>query len=422
MRRRLLLVLMVALLLVPALGFAGGRPEAATGEITLRFPTFWVGRDSKAAPVAALIDEFNEQHAGRIRIVVEESPEPDGYRTMINTSLAAGRVPDLFIFNPDPTTFQYYDSDILMDFTDEIAGNWANDFVEGYIGESTINGRTKTIPFEIGITPIWYNEALMRQAGITRFPQSYDEFLDALSRLRNAGIVPTAQMTGGVNAWTSMLWYSHILAAIGGPDVWSRPLNHPQFTQAAEILQLLYSDGNTTRDAIGADAGVAGGHFLSGRVAMFINGPWYIGRVRSDAPEVYENTSVGFFPQLQSGAPRGMIGFQLSNLAAANTDDPARREAVLTFMRWMTNPENVARISRESGAMFAVRHDLGADSDPLLREFARVSEQADFSVGHFQSQFPIEVVQELGQAIGAMMLDPNVGPREFVGMLERANQ
>jgi raffinose/stachyose/melibiose transport system substrate-binding protein len=408
-------------LLVLASGgvFAGGAKEE--GEVTINFPSFWVGQDSKAGPVAELIAKFNTDNAGKIKVVVEENPSPDPYRTKINASLAAGAVPDVFIFNPDPTTFQYYEADMLMDFTEDLKGAWAKDFQEGYIQASTKKGKTKTVPYEIGIAPIWYNDDLLKKAGVSGFPKTYDEFWAACDKLKAAGIVPTAQMTGGVNAWTSMLWYSHILASIGGADVWSRPLTHPQYVQAAEILQKMYADGNTTKDAVGGDAGVAGGHYLAGRTAMFINGPWYIGRVKKDAPAVHAATNLAPAPSVPGGTYGGLIGFQLSNLAAANTKSPAKRAAVVKFLQWMTKPDNVKMISEKSGSMFALKYELGDTVDPLLKKFVAASNNAKFIVPHFQSRYSVEVTQELGQAIGAMVLG-KATPQEFVQMLIRVNK
>jgi raffinose/stachyose/melibiose transport system substrate-binding protein len=212
--------------------FAGGAQEEK--EIVLKWPCIWVAKDSKAATVEALVDQFNADNAGKIRVEIEPQPDYDGYRDKINAMMAAGQVPDLFIFNPDPTTFTYYQGDMLMDFTDELGkGGWGDWFVEGTVAASTMEGRTKTIPYELGLTPIWYNEALLAKAGVDAFPETFDEFWDMCDKLKAAGIVPTSQMTGGSNAWTSMLWYSHILASIGGPDVWSKPLTDPMSVKAA---------------------------------------------------------------------------------------------------------------------------------------------------------------------------------------------
>jgi raffinose/stachyose/melibiose transport system substrate-binding protein len=283
--KKFVAMFLLVLLIAPAV-FAGGGAEDQ--EIVLSWPTIWVGQDSKAATVEALVNEFNAMHEGEIRVEMEPNPNYDEYRNKINTQIAAGVVPDIFVFNPDPTSFSYYESDLLMDFTDDLRGAWGRDFVDGQIAQATRNGRTKSVPFEVAITPIWANEALMAQAGIDSFPTDFEEFVEAAAKFKAAGIVPTSQMTGGSNAWTSMLWYSHIMASLGGPDVWEKHRlggDDDIYVQAAEYLLALYSDGNTTRDAVGGDAGVSGGHYLAQNTALFINGPWYIGRVRGDAPK-----------------------------------------------------------------------------------------------------------------------------------------
>ena len=48
------------------LAVAGGGGESAGIVVELQFPTFWVGQDSKAGPIAALIEQFNADHAGSI--------------------------------------------------------------------------------------------------------------------------------------------------------------------------------------------------------------------------------------------------------------------------------------------------------------------------------------------------------------------
>ncbi|MFW5683642.1 MAG: ABC transporter substrate-binding protein [Spirochaetota bacterium] len=399
-----------------ALVLAGcSRSESEAGAVTLEFPTFWVGQDSKAEPIAQLVAAFNAAQEGEVVVVIEANPDTDGYRDKLNTQLAAADAPDIFVFNPDPTSFQYYESEILFDFTDAMDSEWRSVFVESHLTESTRDGRVKTIPYEIGITPIWYNMDHLGSVGWDSPPETIDEFWELAEALKEADIVPTSQMTGGSNAWTSMLWYSHILASLGGPDVWSRPLGDQIYVEAAEVMQRLYSKGNTTRDAVGGDAGVSGGHYMAGTTASFINGPWYIGRIRGDAPEVHEVTSLAPAPQVGEYSGH-QIGFLLSNLAAANTDDDRQADAVVEFMKYMTDPGNVRMVSERAGSLFAVKYELSDDADPLQREFVRAATTASFTVGHFQSQYPVGVVSEFGQALSALALDAT-DPQGFVQML-----
>ncbi|MDC7238110.1 MAG: extracellular solute-binding protein [Sphaerochaetaceae bacterium] len=415
MKKNFLVALLAIMLAVPSFVFANGQSESAGDkEIEIRFSTIWVGADTKAAPVKELVDEFNTANAGKIKVIIEENPDADAYRSKINTMLGSGSAPDVFSFNPDQTSFMFYDSDVLMDFTDELKGDWASNFVDGAIESATINGKTKSLPFEMGYTPIWYNMDILEEAGVSEIPQTFDEFWDACEKIKAAGYVPTSQMTGGTNAWTSMLWYCHILNAIGGPNVWEKDFaTDPVFVEAAEILNRMYQDGNTTVDAIGGDAGVSGGHFLAGQTAMFINGPWYIGRVESEAPEVFAATQIG--PGPGDKYSNGQVGFPQSNLVAANTSDPAKKEAVLSFLKWMTTPENAAKISQASGAMLAVKTP-GVTGNRVQTQFNEAVNNASFLQTHFQFNFATDVMAEFGQAL-AKMASGKATAEEFVAQI-----
>jgi len=412
--KKIVLICALILLILPGIIWAAGTQEAKDQTVVLKWPTIWVGQDTKTAMVATLVDEFNEMYTGKYRVEIEANPDYDAYRNKLNSQIAAGIVPDLFVFNPDPTSFAFYEGEnLLMDFSDELASGWGDDFVPGSVEEATINGETKTVPFEMAYTPIWYNMDILKKAGVTSIPTTYDEFFAAADKIKAAGYIPTSQMTGGTNAWTSMLWFSHIAASLGGPDVWQKDITDPVFVQSAEILKEMFLNGNTSKDAVGGDAGVSGGHYLAGRSAIFINGPWYIGRVKSDAPDVFAATKIG--PAPGAAYHGAQIGFPLSNLAAAYTDDQKKKEAVVAFMKWMTKPENVKRISLDSGAMFAIKYSVAPEEkiNQLQAQFINAVNDASFINPSFSMKYTSDVVAEFGQALAKMVLG-KATPEEFV--------
>ena len=146
MKRISAMLLAVALMPAVAAHVITSGQEDGTGTVALDWPTIWVPPDSKSETIAALIERFNVENEGEIRVELEGIPDYDGYADKMNTQLANGSAPDLFIFSPNPTTFQYYESDVLMDFTEELSGPWSENFVSGYIEASTRDGRTKTVP------------------------------------------------------------------------------------------------------------------------------------------------------------------------------------------------------------------------------------------------------------------------------------
>jgi len=416
-----MLVTLLAVLVVPVM--AGGQQDKEQGEVVLNWPCIWVGEDAKADAVADIVAKFNEEHAGSIKVEIEEMPSYDIYDKKILAQVSGGEVPDIFTLKWNPDTVDFYSGDILVDFSSDLDAGWDDTFDASILKEVEIEGAVKVIPYELAITPIWYNADLLADAGYDEFPATYDEFWDMCDALKANGVTPTSQMTGGANAWTSMLWFSHIMASVGGPNVWDKPLSDPVYVEGAEILQMLYTDGNTTKDAIGGGPAVPSGHFLAERTAIFCNGPWFIGNIRDNAPAVYEVTELTSAPAAAGGESGAQIGFIQTVLASGATNDPAKREAAVTFLKYMSRPENVKRISMDSGALMVPKFsfDAGDDVDPLQKKFVEAQENASFVMNHLAAKFPVSVVQEFGAALDQMALG-KATPAEFVQMLEEANE
>jgi len=200
--KRIVIGFLAVAFLFPMAIMAEGTKEAANKEVVLKWPCIWVGKDTKAPEVAKLVDEFNVANAGKIKVEIESQPDYDGYEQKIRTSIAAGMVPDIFTIKLNPTTAEYYKSDLLMDFSSELTGAWKDSFKAGTLDQATIGGALKSIPYEIAITPIWYNEDLLKKAGVS-YPKTVDEMWTVFDKLKAAGITPASQMTGGGPAYAT---------------------------------------------------------------------------------------------------------------------------------------------------------------------------------------------------------------------------
>lgn len=381
--------------------FAQGAQEPQK-EIELRWASIWVGADSKATTVAQLVEEFNAAHAQEIKVVIEPQPDYNAYEQKVRTSLAAGIAPaDIFTIKLNPTTAEFYNSKLLMDFSDVFTGDWRSLFDAGSVTQSTINGVLKSIPFETAILPIWYNMDLLAKVGVTSVPKTTDEFWSLMNKLKAAGIAPTSQMTGDTNAWTSMIWFSHFAVSLGGPDVWSRPFTDEVFVKAAELTKRMIVEYSTP-DAIGLGAGGSGGHFLAGRTAVFSNGPWYAGRADLVATPFFDKIVVAGLPAF-GPTENYMISRIQANLCAAAATDPARKQAIVTFLKFLTDPANVKRIAEASGAMFAVKTDA-KPANHLQAQFIQLANSVSVTAPDFEAAMGAEATLEFTQQLSALAL------------------
>mgnify|MGYP005712509797 FL=1 len=395
--------------------------SVASAEITITWPSIWVGKDSKTTVIGELIDEFNAANAGSIKVVVEEQTDYDIYAQKLTAQIATGELPDIMTVGAQLLDVLHR-SGKAMDLAPHINSDphWNNVYPENALQSAMTDGVLSALPYELFVTPVTYNKKILKDAGYDEFPDNYDDFFKMCEAVTANGKVCTSQMTGK-NGWTSMLWYSQALASAGGPDIYEKGLDHPAYVKAFEVMEKMYQ--YTTSDAIGADAGVSGGHFLNERTAVFMNGPWFIARYTSDGiPGLHENIGVAAAPMLMGGegSPGGYVGGRQSSLAAGKQSDPAKEEAIVKFLKWLTIPENVARLSYSSGAMFIVNADLPNDMDRLFIEMKQGISDAPYVAPIFQNGIgSLAVASEFPQALSALALG-DVTPEGAVEMLKDA--
>ncbi len=434
MKKRILAMMAVIALGVSSLSGCGnsGEKEATTTDtkeattdeaastdevITLNFPCIWVGTDSKAAVFGKMVEGFNQEFAGKYQVVIEEQTDYDFYRDKIRTSISTGAAPDIFTSDSMEDLKLYAESGKLMDLTEFLGGDVASRFTGTTIEDSKINGANFAMPYEMAVVPIMFNKKLLNDAGITAIPTSYDELWTACDALKAKGVFPTTQMTND-NAWTSMLWYSYAVAACGGADAYSKGLEDPAFLQAAEIMQKMFT--YTSSDAVGADASVVNGHFFNERAAIYVNGSWILGRIKTEGVEgLYDNLELS--PGLSKDGQNGgaYVNAVQAYFAAGKQDDPKKQEAVKAFFEYITNQDRVLELANSSGSLFAIDIDATKIENTLQATIVAQSQAAPFMVPYFQASVPTAVANAFPSALEALVLG-DITPEGFIEQLQAA--
>ncbi len=370
---------------------AADAAPAAAGEIVINFPSIWVGTDSKAAYMAQLIDAFNAENAGAIKVVVEEQTDYQAYRDKIRTTITTGAAPDLCILD---TTFDikaYAESGKFMDLTPYLDAGWGDSFVDGAFDAWAVDGKVSILPFESAVFPLIYNTKIFNEIGWDHFPATYDEFFQFCEDAKAKGYNAMGQMAGD-NAWSSMLWYSLIVEAIGGKDVYADGLQNPAFVQAAEVLKKMYD--YTFEGALSATAGDVNGHWLNRDTAIYLNGPWWIANLYKednavDGVLLADDCDVAVNPKFEGGlGDGGLVTTVQGFLAAAKQDDPAKEAAVVKFLQYLTDPANVSELALSSGAMFFVKYEPSPDTNVISQKFTEIANSANYTVLHVNGAFP----------------------------------
>ncbi|MHB8061819.1 MAG: ABC transporter substrate-binding protein [Ruminiclostridium sp.] len=394
---------------------------SVSGEkITITYPSTWVGTDGKATVFSQIVSSFNKENEGKIEVKIEDNTDYNAYEDKIRTVISTGNAPDIFNFKSYSDLQLYSKSGKLTDLTSYLGDKaWSDNFTEGVISAAQFEGKNYAIPFENAVIAIMFNQKLLKDAGITTIPTTYEELWKACDALKAKGIFPTTQMTKD-NAWTSMLWYSYALAATGGKDVYTKGLDDPAFVEAAKILQKMFT--YTSPDAVGADATVVNGHFFNERAAIYSNGSWILSRIKKEGVAgLYDNIAVSAGLGYDGGQTGAYVNTIQAYVAVGKQQNPEKEAACIKFLKYLTEPEKVTELSNASGAIFTIKSKITDKTEKLQATMIEQSSAAPFMINTFESAMPTKVAAAFPSALEGLILGEYT-PEKFVQVLKDADK
>ena len=228
------------------------------------------------------IKEFNAQHQGEYTVVSKAQPDWPTLQQQIRSLISAGKTPDVFIYNFNPSDLSREKSGQLMDWSKSLDDDaaWKGRFRASDLDKLTIDGKLIGIPADQSPALVYYNMDLLKAAGINSAPKTWDEFFADGKKLKAKGAAALAMMTAD-DAWHTMNAFSYIAASAGGADAFAagKSLDSPAVVTAAEDAKRLFA--LSTPDALGGNYSASSSAFLNGQAAAVIDGPWLISSIRA---------------------------------------------------------------------------------------------------------------------------------------------
>jgi raffinose/stachyose/melibiose transport system substrate-binding protein len=265
MNRRIVALLALAALLLPALA-ACGAAQGASGPVTLRI---WYSTDDpvERAWSQGLARAFERTHPA-VRVDLVDNSFED-LNTKLQLALSAGDPPDLAYVTPrGPGIPAYVGAHRLRDLSAPARQfGWAQKLRPGllasynqpFAGYGAPAGHVFAVPTSLAAVAVLYNKRLLARLHLS-VPATLTAFEAALTRAHAAGIVPIGM--GNADGWLGDDWYLTLVNALVPPvglepeQRLSRSFSFHQapYLQAGQILQRWAQRGYFTSDFGGLDA------------------------------------------------------------------------------------------------------------------------------------------------------------------------
>ncbi|WP_106476483.1 ABC transporter substrate-binding protein [Phytohalomonas tamaricis] len=236
--------------------------------------------------------------------------------------------------------------------------NWSEVLPQALQEFTKYNGHWIGAPFEIHSTNwVWGNKALMDKLGIEQ-PKSWDDFLAALKKAKDAGYIGLAY---GGQPWQDATVFENVVLASGGADFYRQALIEldenalksdtmvKAFDQLRELLT--YKDSNSS----GRDWNLATALVINDKALFQIMGDWAKGEFDNAGLKPEQD-----FVCFRTPGTQGAVTFNSDQLIMFKTDDPQQKEYQETMAKTIMSPDFQIAFSQLKGSVPA-RMDLSAD-------------------------------------------------------------
>lgn len=346
---------------------------AETEEITLWY--YWETEGHQVA-LNKMIEEYNTSQEA-YAVTAKYVPFAD-FKKQLSIGASADELPDLVILD-SPDHASYASMGIFADITGKID---VSTYFEGPVASATLDDVLYGVPFGCNCLSLFYNKDMFEEAGITEVPTTWDELKETAEKLTTDTVSGlgfcSLQNEEGTFNFVPWLWST---------GATSYDIDSEGGIRALTYIKDLFDSGAVSKECINWTQGDVMNQFISGNVAMMINGPWQISAMRQEAPDL--NWDVTRIPKDAEYA--SVIGGENYAVIAGGNE-----EGALSFLEFATQEEQVNFMMTQLGYISADKNiaanQFASEDEAIYKKFV---DQMDYA----QARGPLPEWPEVSDAI-----------------------
>lgn len=348
---------------------ASGEPVAAAPAepVALNVTTTFAGNDGNAQNYQDAIALWQTQTGNTVNDSSATSDET--FKARVTADFEMGSEPDvLFYFNGvDSNPFVEAGKVVSIDEIRAEYPDYASNMKDEMMGASPVDGKNYSVPVNGYWEAMFVNTAVLEAAGVEVPGAGYtwDQFLADCQKIKDAGYAPIAAALGNIpHYWFEFSIFNQLSPAThcqlpGSID----DANGQGWVAGMEDIKTLYEKGYFPENTLSGTDDETFQLFMSDKAAFLIDGSWKVGGIVAACQADPEDAStldqakldkytVTYVPGKGERKATDLIGglsmgYYITKKA---WDDPAKREAAVNFVEYMTSNEMVAKFAQHTAS------------------------------------------------------------------------
>ncbi|MEU8266979.1 extracellular solute-binding protein [Sphaerisporangium sp. NPDC049002] len=383
-------------------GDSGGGTSSSSAKVTVEWWNISTTEPMKSF-WAKKVKEYQALHPN---VTIKNVPiENEAFKAKLSTVTQSGKTPDIYTTWGGGVLKQQIDAGLVKDLTSE-AATWIADFTPASLQAYQFDQKTYGIPYDIGMVGFWYNKALFAKAGVTVPPATWTEYLDAVRKLKAAGITPIA--LAGKEKWPGHYYWAYLAMRIAGLDALKQAaidddFTGPDFVAAGARLKELVDLQPFQKGFLGAGYGTPDGQAATvgnGKAAMELMGQW--------APVVQKDAGKGLgddlgffgFPSVEGGKGSATDAFGGGNGFAVGVNAPPE---AADFLKFISESANHRQAVEMNALLPVLKGEEDAVKDVNLGVVAKTLAGASGFQLYLDQAYPPAVGQEVNDSVAALI-------------------
>lgn len=397
---------------------AGSSGTEPTITLTMMHP--WTTPNVDNEVYKERIAEFEKQHPN---IIIKQDGVPSAqYKTKLRTLAAANNLADINVIWPGADLAPLAAGNLLQPIND-MMDNWGSILPEYALSGFNVDGQQYAIPTKQNFVDIiYYNKEMFAQVGYDQFPDTYEGFIDVITKLKEAGITPIS--LGNKEQWPLQSTYvSGIGDRFTGSDFLPAVLEgkakftDPDFVKALAVIDELTKLGAFNTDANNMDSVQSQDYLIQGKAAMHISSATVDGRIRMNNEEG-DKFGIALLPSFEGGKgdPKKSAGIMQFGIGIKSGLDEQKLQAAQEFLKFFVSEDLYKELAR-NGVVVPAKIEVPEDASPYLKEMLTLTSNGMSPV--FDSLIPAQVVDVLQNGLQSMMMGRTT-PEELAEEVQKA--
>lgn len=326
----------------------------ASGDVTIWY--YWENEGHQVA-LNKVIKDYNDSQSD-VTVQAKYVPFAD-FKKQLSIGASADVLPDIVIID-SPDHASYATMGIFAELTDKVD---VSNYFDGPIASCTLDGVLYGLPFGSNCLSLYYNTDMLKAASCD-VPTTWDELKETAVKLTSGNVTGMAfsSVQNEEGTFNFMPW-------IWSTGASSFEIGTENGIKALTFVKDLVDSGAMSKEVINWTQGDVMNQFMSGNIAMMINGPWQVATMRKEATGI--NWDVALIPKDAEYA--SVLGGENYAVIAGGNEAGA-----LAFLEFATNKDNLTYLMEHFGYI-APRGDVANgqfSDDEIMKRFTAQLEYA----------------------------------------------